>query len=169
MEQRDSRQGSRHSDYDDCHGLARSSKNCGIKRTYKSKHSISDKPAITSRPAGSALNWPSRHTARDAAWYRMLAGHVFETRRPGRRRSRAAYASAGLAGPSGWPSGIVPSCGFRTTSVCGVEKGEGGAGTGGFGYVPWTVILDVVLLDLLDVVICLRIVHSLHVLVGEVS
>ena len=109
-----------------------------------------------------SLNWPYGHTDHAPELYHTPAAHVPAIHPSVRKRSRAVYAYAALAALCGWLFGIVPYCGSKSATVHNKSAGKG-------FNIPRSVVLNVVLLDLLDVVIRLRKVHSLGILPCKIS
>lgn len=81
------------------------------------------------------------------------------TRRSAKMRNRAVSAYAVPGGPCEWPSGIAPSYATLASNQTWHEK----------IYVPRTIILNVVLLDLLNVMVGLRVVHAFSVFPSIIS
>ena len=100
----------------------------------------------------SVSNSPFLHSDHALVWCRKLVIRVFVTRLLERMRSRVVFACAGLGALCGLLFGIVPS--FGNHQSCSSKKRKSNYD------IPRSVILNVVLLNLLDMVVSLWVVHS---------
>jgi hypothetical protein len=108
-----------------------------------------------------SANSPFLQTVLFAVWYHRLATPELVIRLFERTHNHAACAYVALVGLFGLLSGIAPCLKRVSQSLLGrVQRQEN---------IPWPIILDVVLLNLLDMMVALREVHPLRVLPCKVS
>ena len=118
-------------------------------------------PYQVQMPRVISANSPSLRTALFAVWYHRLVAPELVIRLFVKTHTHAVCAYAALVGLFGWLFGIAPYCCKVSESWrANIKIGEN---------IPWPVILYVILLNLLNVVVALRKVHSLRVLPRKVS
>jgi hypothetical protein len=114
----------------------------------------------TNLKASSSCYWPSHHIFLFLSLCRKPVTLWLVIHRFAKRHNHVACACAVLDELCESPFGIAPSCFGVSKHFAYIVNRR---------YIPWSVVLDVVLLDLLDVMVGLRVVHALGVLPGIIS